>query len=464
MNSSSLDSLRTAGLPADAVSAWDAARPAQSSGYSEDRRRYSAFFRQSDALLSGLPAKPRRSIPEQAAAETILSTARASREEFLTAHANTLYDELTGAGAKFLRIDELCEMAAEAVPDLTPSRRDLAAEAPLKQGEKEGREVDQGIFLAHVLADEIRGAHLAHAMLLPLPESAEALAHFTAEDALDLGCVSLRREGTAVHLTQHNPRFLNAEDQTTLRQMEIAVDVAILDRTSNIAVLRGGSVDHPKYSARRVFGAGINLTRLYRGEIPFLWFLERDMGYVHKLFRGVASAEQLPDDVHGRTEEKPWVAVIDAFAIGGHCQLLLSVDYVLAASDAYMTLPARKEGIIPGFANLRLPRFVGDRIARQAIQYERRLPCDSAEGRLICDEVVPPHAVDEGIARVVSGLTNSGAVSAIGNRRAFRVALEPLDAFRRYASVYAREQAYCHFSPALVENLEKFWNAANRSP
>ena len=52
---------------------------------------------------------------------------------------------------------------------------------------------------------------------------------------------------------------------------------------------------------------------------------------------------------------------------------LLTMDYVLAASDAFMTLPARKEGIIPGAANLRLPRFVGDRIARQAIQYERKL-------------------------------------------------------------------------------------------
>ena len=32
-----------------------------------------------------------------------------------------------------------------------------------------------------------------------------------------------------------------------------------------------------------------------------------------------------------------------------------------------MTLPARKEGIIPGAANMRLARFTGDRIARQAI-------------------------------------------------------------------------------------------------
>jgi thioesterase DpgC len=55
-------------------------------------------------------------------------------------------------------------------------------------------------------------------------------------------------------------------------------------------------------------------------------------------------------------------------------------------------------------------------------------------------------------------------VSAAGNRRALRVSQEPLDAFRRYMAVYAREQAYCHFSPALIANLERYWNAQNRKP
>ena len=138
------------------------------------------------------------------------------------------------------------------------------------------------------------------------------------------------------------------------------------------------------------------------------------------------------------------------------------MDYVIAASDAYMTLPARKEGIIPGVSNLRLPRFVGDRVARQLIQYGRRLACDSAEGRLICDEIAPPDEMDAAISQVVAGLTSSGAVGAVGNRRAFRVGEEPLDLFRRYCAVYAREQAHCHFSPALIANLERNWDARNR--
>jgi thioesterase DpgC len=153
---------------------------------------------------------------------------------------------------------------------------------------------------------------------------------------------------------------------------------------------------------------------------------------------------------------------VDKFAIGGGCQHLLVMDYILAGRDAYMTLPARKEGIIPGASNMRLPRFVGDRIARQAIMMGRRLDCDSPEGRMICDEVVPAEQMDEALAAIIDGMTNSGVVSAVSNRRAFRIAQEPLDMFRRYVAMYAREQAYCHFSPALIANLERHWNAMQR--
>jgi thioesterase DpgC len=260
-----------------------------------------------------------------------------------------------------------------------------------------------------------------------------------------------------------NARYLNAEDQTTIDATEIGIDLATLDPKSNIAVLRGGEVEHVKYRGRRVLGSGINLTHLYQGKIPFLWFIQRELGFVHKFMRGVARADALPDDFHGTGIEKPWIAVVESFAIGGHCQILLTQDYVLAANDAFMTLPARKEGIVPGAANLRLHRFVGDRLARQLVQYERKLLCDSPEGRLICDEVVEAGEMDAAIERVVRNLTSSGAVGAIGNRRAFRVAVESLDLFRRYMAVYAREQAYCHFSPALIANLEQHWNAQNRA-
>ena len=86
----------------------------------------------------------------------------------------------------------------------------------------------------------------------------------------------------------------------------------------------------------------------------------------------------------------------------------------LKALKSPVAAPARKEGIIPAMANLRMARFVGDRIARQAIQYERRLECDSPDGRLICDEIARPDEMDAALAHVIEGLSNAGAVSAIG--------------------------------------------------
>jgi thioesterase DpgC len=454
--------LRSAGLKETDIAEWETAEPRRTTDYQSDRQRYSNFWNRCNELVGRLPPKPARSSAESAAAQSILAAAREHRERFLGAHGETLYDLLTHRRTRYVRLEELALAAGEAVPGLVPTTAQIAVERDRHQRDKEGIEIDQGIFFAHILASETAGRHLCHAMLLPRPEAFELLAKLDTEHRIDLGKVSVERRGRAALVTTRNPRFLNAEDETTIDAMEIAVDVAVLDPATQIAVLRGSEIDHPKYQGRRVFGSGINLTHLYRGQIPFVWYLKRDLGFVHKFLRGVARPEIIPDDMHGVGIEKPWIAAVDSFAIGGHCQVLLTMDYVLAASDAFLSLPARKEGIIPGLANLRLPRFTGDRLARQAVQYDRKLACDSQEGRLICDEIAEAGDMDRAIEQLVAGMTDSGPVSAVANRRAFRIAQEPLDHFRVYCSAYARDQAYCHFSPALIANLERNWNAHNR--
>ncbi len=442
----------------------DMSEPTFTGAFDADARLWSQRWIEAGRTLSALPPKPDRS-PEQAAtAATILGTGRAERERFLARHIGELYDLLTAGRSRFLRVEELLAAAAERVPGLLPGARELAIEAERKQADKEGLEADQGIFLAHVLADATAGRHLCHAMLLPHPATEQHRVALSRDGALDLPTASLRREGNAMVVLARNPRFLNAEDATTLDDFEVAVDLATLDPSTAVAVLRGGTVEHPKYARRHVFSAGINLTHLYYGKIPFLWYMRRDMGVVNKIYRGLAVPEVSPDDVMGSTREKPWIAAVDTFAIGGGCQLLLAMDYVLAGNDAYLTLPARKEGIIPGAANLRLARFTGEALARQLISHGKRLQCDSPEGRTICDEVTPPEEMDVALGRAVTDMTASGAVSLVGNRRAFRVGTEKLDTFRSYMAVYAREQAVCHFSPQLIANLERNWNAQQRRP
>jgi thioesterase DpgC len=454
--------LAHAGLPAKAAAAWMNTHLAFGRNFKRDAAAAGKYWKTGADLLSKLPAKPKRTREQQAAADIVLSHCRAAREQFLRQHADAVYRKLTRNLGNFVRVDELVYDAAKLVPGLTPTHKQVDAESDRMQSEKDGVEVDQGIFLAQVLAVPDAGTHLCHAMLRPKPEAVERVGEFIRTGVVDFGPARVERRGKSAVVTVKNPRFLNAEDEDTIYDTETAADIAILDPMSQICVMRGDVVEHPKYAGRKIFSAGINLTQLYRGKIPYLWYIRRDMGVVNKILRGLATDNASPDEVYGGTREKPWIAGLDVFAIGGGCQYLLVMDYVVAGADAYMTLPARKEGIIPGAANLRLTRFVGARIARQAIMVGRRLDCDTPEGRMICDRIVPPNEMEAAIDQVVDDFTGSGVVSAASNRRAFRVGEEPLDDFRRYMAVYCREQAYCHFSPALIANLEKHWNAAQR--
>ena len=383
----------------------------------------------------------------------------ADRERYLRDHAASLYLELADGGP--LRVEGLLARAAERVPGLVPRRDELAAEHERALADKHGLEIAQGLLLSHVLADPEAGAHLVWSMLRPTEEALERLDDFRATGVADLGPAHLCREGRAGVLELRNPRHLNAEDDTTLHATEVAVDLALLDPDIEIGVFRGGVVEHPRYAGRRIFGAGINLTHLYRGRVSYAFYVVRDMGYVNKLFRGLSSDVRRPAEPE-QTTEKLWIAAVETYAIGGACQLLHVVDHVIAERGARLFLPARKEGIIPGASNLRLPRAVGERLARQAILSGREFEAGTPEGDLLCDETVERDEVDAALAARVEALTSSGLVNAAANRRALRVGAEPLDTFRAYMAMYSREQAYCHLSPALVENLERNWNAKER--
>jgi thioesterase DpgC len=463
-DTSRIDVYERAGLPREGVAAWLGTDDIVTGDFRRDADNFWRQWRIGAELLARLPQKSGRSPAGVSAAAAILDRDREARARFLATHVETVYRRLTDNLTKFKRVEDLVRDAAMVVPGLVPSEDQLAQENALKQQHKDGFEVDHGLLLSHILGHSVCGMHLCHAMLLPRPDAFEQARRFAERGKLEFEGASVERRGKAAFVTMRHPRFLNSEDESTVDGLETAIDVATLDRETDIAVLRGDTVEHTKYRGRRLFSAGINLTHLYHGKISYVWYIKRDMGLVNKLFRGVARADLSPDEVTGGSIEKPWIGVIDGFAIGGGCQLLLALDYVLAANDAYLTLPARKEGIIPGAANLRLWRFTGDRIARQAILYGRRLDCDTPEGRLVCDEIAPVAEIDAAMEAVIDNFTSSGVVSAAGNRRALRVSQEPLDAFRRYMAVYAREQAYCHFSPALIANLERHWNAQNRKP
>ncbi|MFD0387445.1 hypothetical protein ACFQ4K_05780 [Tistrella bauzanensis] len=250
-------------------------------GRQHDQQAMGQQAREQQALGAALDTLPARIA---GAGDTVAATT--TRRDFLARHAIGLYDRLTAGRSRFLRVGELLLAAADAAPGLVPDRQALAAEAARPLSAKTGIEMAQAEFLAAIFADRGAGLHLCHAMMLPRPEAPENAARLARDGVLDLGLVRIMRQGRLLIVENRNTGRLNAEDVPTIDALEHAVDAALLDADSAACILRGGVVDHPRYAGRRLAGAGLNLTDLYEGRVPYVMYIEREMGWVSKVFRG----------------------------------------------------------------------------------------------------------------------------------------------------------------------------------
>ncbi|MFJ1605812.1 (3,5-dihydroxyphenyl)acetyl-CoA 1,2-dioxygenase DpgC [Streptomyces sp. NPDC088253] len=423
-----------------------------------ERARHSltAAAAATDDLLTRLGEPSARSPRQRSEAAAAIDATRALRVAFMDTHAEAVYEELTDSRTRLLRLDELARAAASHFPGLVPTEKQLASERDRPQAHKEGHEIDQGIFFSRVLRSPSAGSHLLDAMLRPTPGALDLLPEFTETGKAELRSVTLERIGAITHLTMCRDDSLNAEDNQQVSDMETAVDLVLLDTATEVGVLRGGVMSHPRYRGRRVFSAGINLKSLHGGEISLVDFLlRRELGYLHKLVRGVVWEGAA--DWRRSTVDKPWVAAVDSFAIGGGAQLLLLFDHVLAASDAYVSLPAAQEGIIPGVANFRLTRSVGPRLARQIILEGRRIHASEPSARLLIDEVHEPAVLDAAVAKSAERLRGS---AVLANRRMLNFAEEPIDQFRSYMAEFALNQALRLYDADVLDKVSRFSVAA----
>jgi enoyl-CoA hydratase len=91
------------------------------------------------------------------------------------------------------------------------------------------------------------------------------------------------------------------------------------------------------------------------------------------------------------TSEKPWIAAVNGFALGGGCEIALACDFVYASEKAKFGQPEVKLGVIPGFGGTqRLARRVGVAKAKELCMTGDQV--DAAEAlRIGLADAVWPH-------------------------------------------------------------------------
>ena len=127
--------------------------------------------------------------------------------------------------------------------------------------------------------------------------------------------------------------------------------------------------------------------------------------------------------------EKPVVAAINGYALGGGAELALACDVRLMARGAEIGFPEIRLGFFPGAGGTqRLTRLLGPARALRLMMEGRRLGADEAHALGLVDEVVPADLLQQ-TARDVAERLAAGPTRAIGllKRCVYQAYGRPLD-------------------------------------
>ena len=134
------------------------------------------------------------------------------------------------------------------------------------------------------------------------------------------------RDGAVATLTINRPKQRNALDMATLRDFDAAFAAAEADPGVRVIVITG--------AGDRAFVAGGDIRDLESraGLAHYQEFAE----VIHRVFRRVEACD------------KPTIAAVNGWALGGGTELILCCDIRLAAADARLGLPEITLGLFPG--------------------------------------------------------------------------------------------------------------------
>lgn len=139
----------------------------------------------------------------------------------------------------------------------------------------------------------------------------------------------------------------------------------------------------------------------------------------NKLVDAIAALENL---------EKPTIAAVHGFALGGGCELSMGADFRYVAEDARIGQPEILLGIIPGAGGTqRLQRLVGYQKAKELVLTGRHIDAREAHAIGYADKVLPTEAVLETAMADAAEWGTKATVAISAAKRALNAGRLPFD-------------------------------------
>lgn len=178
----------------------------------------------------------------------------------------------------------------------------------------------------------------------------------------------LEIDGKVAVVTINRPESLNALNKQTLKELSLVMDELRNDTGVRAIILTG--------SGEKSFVAGADIKE-------FADF-------------GQSKAEELArtgqDEVFNKIESmnKPVIAAVNGFALGGGLELAMACHFRYASENAKLGLPEVTLGLIPGYGGTqRLPKLVGKGMANEMIFTAKMISGARAKEIGLVNEVFP---------------------------------------------------------------------------
>lgn len=110
--------------------------------------------------------------------------------------------------------------------------------------------------------------------------------------------------------------------------------------------------------------------------------------------------------------DKPIIAMIDGFCVGGGMAMALDCDLRIASDDSQFAIPAARLGLAYGFDNLRqLANVVGPAYAKQILFTGGRLSAAKALEIGLVNDVVPKEDLEGAVREVAAVIANNAPLT-----------------------------------------------------
>ncbi|NDJ75543.1 MAG: enoyl-CoA hydratase [Chloroflexi bacterium] len=158
-----------------------------------------------------------------------------------------------------------------------------------------------------------------------------------------------------------------------------------------------------------------------------------------------------------RDIQKPVIAAVSGFALGGGCELALACDMIVASERAIFGQPEINLGVIPGAGGTqRLLRTIGKALTMEMVLNDRRLSAEEAERFGLVNRVAP---VDEYLQVAIKLAGEIAARAPVAIRLAKDAVNMALETTLTAGLAYERNHFYALFATEdQKEGMDAFLN------